>query len=520
MERQQPLLYKKEIRPLPQRRVSYSHEKGFDTGQHRLDGLLQDWWNIFTTLAQTPSESRGDMGPIRGKVKDFYAQQAFLDLGVTQEDIKNGPLVITMPGIGEGKILSSHLDTVTPGNAIVPYIDREIVRSEGSQILGADNKYPTAVILAVTKFITENNISHTPLRLIFTCDEETDSVQITRAPIGNETMAFIADKSGSLGSIVVASGGYTGISAEIKGLTDERALEFIDRLAENLGSNHVGRRPGLSNAPEDLLKDIPITLDEITLGENNSRNIIASEGYITGTISSSSVMDLPTAQKNLLTAVSPIGADVTFIKENDNTSQFKIIFRGVAGHTTKPGTAEENGTVSSLHDAFHMSRMLLGNKSFQESASEDSDDIVQVNIGNMHTSRRGAVKDLRFSGEARYLEKEGALGVLANLEKLVKEFGGTIEITEENKAYQLDPNSKSVLFIQDVLSQNGYQPELVTSLGVSDANNAPSSWNTVVISDGSENPHRPDESISLENVVGLLNIFYDLATNTLEKGGE
>ena len=74
-------------------------------------------------------------------------------------------------------------------------------------------------------------------------------------------------------------------------------------------------------------------------------------------------------------------------------------------------------------------------------------------------------------------------------------------------------SSNIMINLEHILEANGYPINLLpTTFAIADANNAPRQWNAVVLSDGSINPHRSDEAISLESVDGLLRIFYDLAT--------
>jgi acetylornithine deacetylase/succinyl-diaminopimelate desuccinylase-like protein len=118
-----------------------------------------------------------------------------------------------------------------------------------------------------------------------------------------------------------------------------------------------------------------------------------------------------------------------------------------------------------------------------------------------------------FAAEARYQDGNDARVVLDDLQSLVEEFGGSLETVEENRAYRLDPTTASVREASTALEANGYPIHLLpTTFAIADANNAPRQWNAVVLSDGSINPHRSDEAISLESVDGLLRIFYDLAT--------
>ncbi|MCK5543351.1 MAG: M20/M25/M40 family metallo-hydrolase [Desulfobacterales bacterium] len=68
--------------------------------------------------------------------------------------------------------LSGHMDTVSPGNNVNPIFENGIFRSDGTTILGADDKSALAIILEVLKVIFENKLRHPPIEIIFTTCEE------------------------------------------------------------------------------------------------------------------------------------------------------------------------------------------------------------------------------------------------------------------------------------------------------------------------------------------------------------
>lgn len=69
-------------------------------------------------------------------------------------------------------LLSAHMDTVEPGHGIKPRLKNGIFTSDGSTILGADDKSAIAIILEVITVLIENNLSHCPLEFVLTTCEE------------------------------------------------------------------------------------------------------------------------------------------------------------------------------------------------------------------------------------------------------------------------------------------------------------------------------------------------------------
>lgn len=68
--------------------------------------------------------------------------------------------------------LSGHMDTVGPGEGIKVRFADGIYKSDGTTILGADDKSAIAIILEVMQVILENKLDYPPVEIIFTVCEE------------------------------------------------------------------------------------------------------------------------------------------------------------------------------------------------------------------------------------------------------------------------------------------------------------------------------------------------------------
>jgi tripeptide aminopeptidase len=69
-------------------------------------------------------------------------------------------------------LLSAHMDTVVPGEGVRPVIEGDIIRSDGTTVLGGDDKSGLAIICEVVRSLTEHNIPHGELEVVFTICEE------------------------------------------------------------------------------------------------------------------------------------------------------------------------------------------------------------------------------------------------------------------------------------------------------------------------------------------------------------
>ncbi|OYT73256.1 MAG: peptidase M20 [Armatimonadetes bacterium CP1_7O] len=69
-------------------------------------------------------------------------------------------------------LLNAHVDTVYATQNIQIIRDENEIRTDGSTILGADNKAGVAIILEVLRTLKERNLPHPPLEVVFTIREE------------------------------------------------------------------------------------------------------------------------------------------------------------------------------------------------------------------------------------------------------------------------------------------------------------------------------------------------------------
>src|SRR5712691_73574 len=69
-------------------------------------------------------------------------------------------------------VLSAHMDTVAPGEGIKPIVEGGAIRTDGTTILGGDDKSGCAIICEVLHRLHEENCPHGPVEAIFTICEE------------------------------------------------------------------------------------------------------------------------------------------------------------------------------------------------------------------------------------------------------------------------------------------------------------------------------------------------------------
>jgi tripeptide aminopeptidase len=180
----------------------------------------------FIELVQIDSLSSKE-GTVAKVLTDKLRQLGF-DVYVDDAGVKlsgeTGNIIATLKGNRPGKpvLFSSHMDTVSPGEGIHPIIIDEasgIIKSDGTTVLGADDKAGIAAILEAMRIIKENNIDHGDIQIVFSIWEEGGlfgAKYLDYSKI-NADFAFVLDGGGAPGKIIVKAPAQDSIEVKIKG---------------------------------------------------------------------------------------------------------------------------------------------------------------------------------------------------------------------------------------------------------------------------------------------------------------
>lgn len=168
-------------------------------------------------------------------------------LGLKSIQDTRGNLIVKVDGAGEPILLGAHLDTVEPGRNISPRIANGIIKSNGTTILGADNKVAVAAILEVLRLLVENKIQTRPLDVVFTLAEETEfgSGKLDYGKI-EAKKGYIFDSLIPVGCIVTASPFCNDLQIKIIGKAahaslPHEAINALNVLAVAIGKIKLGK---------------------------------------------------------------------------------------------------------------------------------------------------------------------------------------------------------------------------------------------------------------------------------------
>jgi tripeptide aminopeptidase len=130
----------------------------------------------FKILVEIDSISKEE-GTISSEVKkmlEAMGAETVVDSAGDMIGSNTGNLIAKFKGNTQAPplLLNAHMDTVEPGKGVTAVLKDGIFTSDGTTILGADDKSAIAILLETLKIIQENNLPYGPLELVLTVCEE------------------------------------------------------------------------------------------------------------------------------------------------------------------------------------------------------------------------------------------------------------------------------------------------------------------------------------------------------------
>jgi tripeptide aminopeptidase len=187
--------------------------------------------NSFCELVKIDSET-GNEGRIFDVLKNKL--QA-LGLDVKEDHAKEATghgannLICTLVGTVKGTpiFLGAHMDTVFPGKGVNPVITNDYIASDGTTILGSDDKAGVSAVLEAIQVIKDEHREHADVQVIITIGEESGllGAKALDMSLVHADYGFALDSDGPVGDIVVAAPFQTKLSVDLIGKTSHAGIE-------------------------------------------------------------------------------------------------------------------------------------------------------------------------------------------------------------------------------------------------------------------------------------------------------
>lgn len=208
----------------------------------------------FLELVQIDSETKNER-EIANVLKQKFSG---LGLDVMEDDAAEktghgaGNLICTLKATKDGVdpiYFTSHMDTVVPGKNIKPSIKDGYIVTDGTTILGADDKAGLASMLEAVKVLKEEKIPHGKIEFVITVGEESGLIgakALDRQRI-TAKYGYALDSDGKVGDIIVAAPTQAKIEVAIHGKTahagvaPEKGISAITIAAKAIANMPLGR---------------------------------------------------------------------------------------------------------------------------------------------------------------------------------------------------------------------------------------------------------------------------------------
>lgn len=234
-------------------------------------------------LIQIDSESRNERG-----VADYVTMRLRqLGYDVKEDDAGEqiggnaGNIIAYHAGTCTGKsiLFCAHMDTVAPGNHVKPIVEDNFVRSDGTTVLGGDDKAGIAAVLEALEALQEMGQEHGPIQIVFTVAEEVGLLgakHLALDTLASVDAAFFFDSDGMPNQICVASPYHIDITATFQGkashagVEPEKGVSAVQMAAKAIAEMRLGR------LDEETTANIGV------IHGGTATNVVAGEAVIYG----------------------------------------------------------------------------------------------------------------------------------------------------------------------------------------------------------------------------------------------
>jgi tripeptide aminopeptidase len=209
--------------------------------------------NLLIELIQIDSLSRQEYQVamrLKREMEDLGADVTIDDAG-KKVGGNVGNVIAHFPGNvaqSEALLLSAHMDTVVPGEGIVPILEGDILRTNGKTVLGGDDKSGVAIICEVLRTIRENRIPCGPVDVVFTICEEAGLIGAKCLDIARlRARTGLVLDSDSVGFLFTKGPAANRMEFHVHGLEahagicPERGINAIRVAAEGIAQMQLGR---------------------------------------------------------------------------------------------------------------------------------------------------------------------------------------------------------------------------------------------------------------------------------------
>lgn len=216
------------------------------------DRVIQEFMELVRVDSETGNERQ-----IADVLKEKFSA---LGLAAIEDDSQKrtghgaGNLFVTWAadsGAAAPKLLfTCHMDTVVPGQKIKPSLGEDgWITSDGTTILGSDDKAGLAALFEAIRVIQEQKIPHGQVQFVITAGEESGLLGARAMDAGHldAELGFALDSNGEVGAVAVAAPTQARVTMQIigksahAGVNPEDGISAIQVASKAISAMKLGR---------------------------------------------------------------------------------------------------------------------------------------------------------------------------------------------------------------------------------------------------------------------------------------
>lgn len=274
------------------------------------------------------------------------------NIEVTEDDAaakiggKSGNLIIRLNSTSNHPsplMLLAHMDTVRSTAKVKPVVENNVIRSDGTTILGTDNRNAVTLILYLLTELIEKKLKHRSLEIVFTVAEELGMLGALALDYSKliSKEGYIFDCSAKSGSYVKVSPTAYDFRVECQGrpahsgVAPEKGINAISMSVEIMHHFPVGRINDQTVANIGTIKG------------GSADNVVPDQAKFTGEFRSFSQSEIDRLKSNLKNSCRSVSQKYG----GKCKASFKLVFEGYKFETRMP-------VIKRLHQAMHQINLI------------------------------------------------------------------------------------------------------------------------------------------------------------------
>ncbi|HHX76844.1 MAG TPA: M20/M25/M40 family metallo-hydrolase [Firmicutes bacterium] len=211
--------------------------------------VIAEFFNLVKIDSLTFQER--EMADYLKKKLEELGLEVYEDDAGAKYNANTGNIIGRLAGNKEGPALLflAHMDRVEPGKGIKPRVEDDIIKSDGTTVLGGDDAAGIAAILEGLRVLTEKGKPHNTIEVVFTIAEEGGLFGAKALNTGKleSKMGFALDSNGDVGEMIFSGPAQDEIEITIRGkashagVAPEAGINAIQVAAAAINNLKLGR---------------------------------------------------------------------------------------------------------------------------------------------------------------------------------------------------------------------------------------------------------------------------------------